>query len=144
VEPLGAGEYALSRISGEYVFFNPKLSLNPSAVEMATSLESQGDSELNHETPVLIKELTIKGSKYRAFLASTRNNQLSLKLYDETGKKVSGTYISKNIPIKACDLIQTPYGELLILTQVRVMGSYNRIGTIKLSKANLEDLVTVE
>jgi hypothetical protein len=144
LEPLGAGEYALSRISGEYVFFNPKLSLNPSAVEMATSLEAQGDSELNHETPVLIKELTIKGAKYRAFLASTRSNQLSLKLYDETGKKVAGTYISKNIPIKACDLIQTPYGELLILTQVRVMGSYNRIGTIKLSKVNLEDLVTVE
>jgi hypothetical protein len=111
---------------------------------MATSLEAQGDSELNHETPVLIKELTIKGAKYQAFLASTRSNQLSLKLYDETGKKVAGTYISKNIPIKACDLIQTPYGELLILTQVRVMGSYNRIGTIKLSKANLEDLVTVE
>ena len=41
-------------------------------------------------------------------------------------------------------LIQTPYGELLILTQVRVMGSYNRIGTIKLSKANLESLVTPE
>jgi hypothetical protein len=128
LEPLGTGEYAISRISGEYVFFNPKLSLNPSAVEMATSLEAQGDSELNHETPVLIKELTIKGAKYRAFLASTRSNQLSLKLYDETGKKVAGT----------------PYGELLILTQVRVMGSYNRIGTIKLSKANLESLVTPE
>jgi hypothetical protein len=144
LEPLGSNEYGISRVSGDYVFFNPKLTLNPDAVVMATSLEAQGDAELNHEMPVLIKELTIKGTKYRAFLASTRSNQLSLKLYDETGKKIAGTYISKNIPIKASDMIQTPYGELLILTQVRVMGSYNRIGTIKLSKPNLESLVTPE
>jgi hypothetical protein len=144
LEPLGSNEYVISRVSGDYVFFNPKLTLNPDAVAMATSLEAQGDAELNHEMPVLIKELTIKGTKYRAFLASTRSNQLSLKLYDETGKKIAGTYISKNIPIKASDMIQTPYGELLILTQVRVMGSYNRIGTIKLSKPNLESLVTPE
>jgi hypothetical protein len=144
LEPLGSNEYGISRVSGDYVFFNPKLSLNPNAVAMATSLEAQGDAELNHEMPVLIKELSIKGTKYRAFLASTRSNQLSLKLYDETGKKIAGTYISKNIPIKASDMIQTPYGELLILTQVRVMGSYNRIGTIKLSKPNLESLVTPE
>jgi hypothetical protein len=144
LEPLGSNEYGISRVSGDYVFFNPKLTLNPNAVAMATSLEAQGDAELNHEMPVLIKELTIKGTKYRAFLASTRSNQLSLKLYDETGKKIAGTYISKNIPIKASDMIQTPYGELLILTQVRVMGSYNRIGTIKLSKPNLESLVTPE
>lgn len=144
LEPLGSNEYGISRVSGDYVFFNPKLSLDPTAVAMATSLEAQGDAELNNEMPVLIKELTIKGTKYRAFLASTRSNQLSLKLYDESGKKIAGTYISKNIPIKASDMIQTPYGELLILTQVRVMGSYNRIGTIKLSKPNLESLVTPE
>jgi len=88
--------------------------------------------------------LTIKGVTYRAYVASTHSNQLSLKLYYESGKKIAGTYLSKNIPIKACDMIQTPYGELLILTQVRVMGSYNRIGAIKLSKANLEALVTPE
>lgn len=144
IEPEGGNEYALSRVSGEYLFFNSKVSLDPTAIAMATSIEAQGDAELNHENPVLIKELTIKGLKYRAFLASTHSNQLSLKIFDESGEKVAGTYLSKNIPIKACDMIQTPYGELLILTQMRVMGSYNRIGTIKLSKVNLEDLVTVD
>lgn len=142
--PLGAGSYALSRISGEYLFNNANCSLDPSAIAMATSIEAQGDSELNHESPVLIESLTIKGVTYRAYVASTHSNQLSLKLYYESGKKIAGTYLSKNIPIKACDMIQTPYGELLILTQVRVMGSYNRIGAIKLSKANLEALVTPE
>jgi hypothetical protein len=142
--PLGAGSYALSRISGEYLFNNANCSLDPSAIAMATSIEAQGDSELNHESPVLIESLTIKGVIYRAYVASTHSNQLSLKLYDESGKKIAGTYLSKNIPIKACDMIQTPYGELLILTQVRVMGSYNRIGAIKLSKGNLEALVTPE
>jgi len=144
IEPIGYNEYCISRVSGENVFYNPKLTLDPTAVAMATSLEAQGDSELNHEMPVLIKDLTIKGATYHAFLASTRSNQLSLKLYDENGMKVAGTYISKNIPIKASDMIQTPSGELLILTQVRVMGSYNRIGTIKLSKPNLESLVNIE
>lgn len=140
--PLEGNQFALSRISGEYLFFNPKVALDPNAIAMATSIDAQGDSELNHESPVLIKEITINGVKYQAFLASSRSNQLVLKLYDASGKKVAGTYLSKNIPIKACDMVQTPYGELLILTQVRVMGSYNRIGTIQLSKTNLIDLVS--
>jgi hypothetical protein len=67
-----------------------------------------------------------------------------LKLYDETGKKMKSTYLSKNVPIEACDMAFTPYGELLMLVRVRIMGSYNRIGSIKLSKSNLEKLVQVE
>ena len=82
IEPEGGNEYALSRVSGEYLFFNSKVSLDPTAIAMATSIEAKGDAELNHENPVLIKELTIKGLKYRAFLASTHSNQLSLKIFN--------------------------------------------------------------
>jgi hypothetical protein len=57
---------------------------------------------------------------------------------------MKSTYLSKNVPIEACDMAFTPYGELLMLVRVRIMGSYNRIGSIKLSKSNLEKLVQVE
>lgn len=143
VFPLGSNNFALARTSGENVFFNPKAALNPTAIAMATNIVAEGDAELNHQTPSLIKEISISGKKYLAFLASSRSNQLVLKLYDETGKKIKSTYLSKNVPIEACDMAFTPYGELLMLVRVRIMGSYNRIGSIKLSKSNLEKLVEV-
>jgi hypothetical protein len=64
-----------------------------------------------------------------------------LSLYDQNGELRGTKYIGKSVPIKACDMIQTPYSELLILAQIRIMGSYNRISTIKLSKSNLEALL---
>jgi len=144
LHPLGSNTFALARTSGENVFMNPKAVLNPSAIAMATSIEAQGDAELNHTLPTIIRQMTILGKNYLAFLASSRSNQLVLKLYDETGKKVKSTYLSKNVPIEACDMVFTPYGELLMLAKVRIMGSYNRIGSIKLSRSSLVKLVEGE
>ncbi|MBM3165408.1 MAG: hypothetical protein FJZ80_08105 [Bacteroidetes bacterium] len=144
LHPLGSNTFALARTSGENVFMNPKAVLNPSAIAMATSIEAQGDAELNHTLPTIIRQMTILGKNYLAFLASSRSNQLVLKLYDESGKKVKSTYLSKNVPIEACDMVFTPYGELLMLAKVRIMGSYNRIGSIKLSRSSLVKLVEGE
>lgn len=141
VFPLGANQFALSRISGENVFINPKATLDPTAITMATSVEAQGDAELDHEKPVLIKNISISSKPYLCVVASSRSNQLVLKLFDAAGKKIASKYLSKNVPIEACDMAFTPYGELLVLLRVRIMGSYNRIGSLKLSKGNLEELV---
>ena len=108
---------------------------------MATALEAQGDAELDPTKPVILKDITHQTVSYKMLVASTRSNQLVLKLYDASGKKVGSRYLSKNVPIKACDAIQTPYGEVLILAQVRVMGSFNRIATIKLTPTNLQELL---
>ena len=141
VFPLGANQFALARVSGENVFINPNANLNPTAIAMATSIEAQGDAELDHEKPVLIKQINISSKPYLCVVASSRSNQLVLKLYDAAGKKIASKYLSKYVPIEACDMSFTPYGELLVLLRVRIMGSYNRIGSLQLSKSNLEELV---
>lgn len=139
--PLGQQNFSFARKAGDLVLFNSKFSIDPNIIAMASSLEAKGDAELDPNKPILTKEITVKSEPYRVLLASTRSNQLVIKLYNEAGKMVASHYLSKNVPIKACDLIQTPYGELLILAQVRVMGSFNRIATIKLSPTNLEEFI---
>ena len=139
--PFGIGDFAVARQLNQNVFYNSKAPLMPTNIAMASSIEAQGNAELDTESPTLIKNLTIKGEVYRAFLSSTRSQQLLLSLYDQNGELKGTKYIGKSVPIKACDMIQTPYSELLILAQVRIMGSYNRISTIKLSKSNLEAML---
>lgn len=139
--PLGQQQFAFARMAGDLVLFNPSLGINPNQIAMATALEAQGDAELDPTKPILVKAITIQSVAYRALISSTRSNQLVLKLYDSSGKKVGSRYLSKNVPIKACDAIQTPYGELLILAQVRVMGSFNRIATLKLTPTNLQESI---
>ena len=139
--PLGQQKFAFARKAGDLVLFNPMLAINPSTVAMATALEAQGDAELDPTKPVILKDITHQTVSYKMLFESTRSNQLILKHYDASGKKVGSRYLSKNVPIKACDAIQTPYGEVLILAQVRVMGSFNRIATIKLTPTNLQELL---
>lgn len=142
--PFGSGDYAVARNLNQNVFYNAKAPLGPNIVAMASSIEAQGNAELDDLNPTLIKSMTIRGENYRAFLSSTRSQQLLLSLYDQNGTLKATKYIGKSVPIKACDFILTPNAELLILAEVRVMGSYNRIATVKLSKRNVEDLLGLQ
>ena len=99
-------------------------------------------AELAAEKPVLIRDISISGTQYKVYLSSTRSNQLLISVYDPaTGELVEKKYLGKNSPITACDLIQTEDEGLNILVQVKIMGNLDRIGLIKLSKAEAEAIV---
>jgi hypothetical protein len=111
-------------------------------VDVSESIPSTWASELDAETPVLIKNITIKGTEYAAYLATTKSNQLVLNLYSkQTGDLVANKYIGESVPLEGCDFLETSDGGLMILTQATVMSSFKRIATVKLSKEELEGLV---
>lgn len=142
VLPLGGNNFSLARFSFSNLFINPNATLNPTTIDIAESIPAIGNGELDADSPVLIKSISINGSDYVVFLATTKSNQLVLNFYSKGSSELKGSkYIGQSVPLKASDFSLTDDGGLMILTRVTVMGSFNRVATIKLSKEELELLV---
>ena len=142
ISPVSGNQFSLARFSYDNLYFNANASLTPTTIDITSSIPAQGQSELDPEKPVLIKDLTIGGSAYKAYLSSTRSNQLLLSIYETSGGTLVGKkYIGKNTPIVASDFLQVSDGGLNILVQAKIMGSIDRIGLIKLSKEQLEAIL---
>src|SRR5690606_34554519 len=115
---------------------------SPTAIDIAETIPAQGKAELDPQSPVLIQQISIGGSSYVVYLASTKSNQLLLSFYRKGSSELKGIkYLGQSVPLKACDFIKTSEEGLMLLSQVTVMGSFNRIATIKLSKEELEEMV---
>ena len=141
ISPSGSNSFSLARFSYDNLYYNANASLTPTTIDITESISAQGHSELDAQKPVLIKDISIKNVQYKAFLSSTRSNQLLLSIYDRSsGSLVGKKYLGKNIPITACDFVQTANGELNILMQAKIMGSFDRIAIMKLSKEQLEEI----
>jgi hypothetical protein len=140
ISPSGGSQFALARFSYDNLYYNAGATLTPTTIDITESISAQGNSELDAQKPVLIKDLLIGGTSYKAFLSSTRSNQLVLSLY--SGGSLAGKkYLGKNIPLTACDFIQTEDEGLSVLVQAKIMGSFDRIGIMKLSKEQLKEIV---
>ncbi|TSJ42466.1 hypothetical protein [Fluviicola chungangensis] len=139
ISPSGGNQFSLARFSYDNLYYNAQASLTPTTVDITESISAQGQSELDAQKPVLIKDISINSVAYKAFLSSTRSNQLLLSIYDKSSGTLAGKkYLGKNIPITACDFLQTENGELNILVQAKIMGSFDRIAIMKLSKEQME------
>jgi hypothetical protein len=132
--PQNNTSFALARFSFSNMFYNPNVTLNTSAIDIAESIPAQGMPSIDSEKPVIIKELKVDGTNYTTFAASTHSNQLVLHFHDNTGKLKGTKVIGQNLPYTLCDVEATQDGGLILLVQTRVMSSYNRIATIKLTK----------
>jgi|TARA_R110000737_G_scaffold94590_1_gene128408 hypothetical protein len=140
--PLGGNQFSLARFSFSNLYFNPSATLSPNTIDIVESIPAEGKAELDAQSPVLIKNVSIQSSDYVVYLATTKSNQLLLSFYQKGSSELIGTkYLGQSVPLKACDFEMTADGGLMILTRVTVMGSYNRVATIKLSKAELEAVV---
>ena len=140
--PLGGNQFSLARFSFTNLYFNPATELSPSAIDIAESIPAEGKAELDAERPVLIKNCSINGSEYVVYLATTKSNQLFLSFYTKGSTIQKGSlYLGQSVPLMASDFSMTEDGGLMLLTRVTVMGSFNRVATIKLSKEEVEALV---
>jgi hypothetical protein len=140
--PLGGDKFAISRFSFSDMYIGPNTTLDPTAIDIAESIPSTWESELDDEASVLIKNISVNNTEYTAYMATTKSNQLVFRLYSAGTEELAGSkYLGESVPLQACDFSETADGGLMILTQATVMSSFNRIATIKLSKEELESLV---
>ncbi len=140
VLPKGNAVYSVARFSFDNLYFNPGATLNPAGIDIAENIPAQGFSELDPARPVVIRSVEVSGTPYVAMMASTRSNQLLISFFDGSGELKAKKYIGKNIPYTICDAHPTGDGGLMLLIQAKIMGSYNRIATIRLSDEELEEL----
>lgn len=137
--PLGANKYSLARFSFANQYFNPNAALSPTTIDIAESIPATGKVEIDASSPILIKNISINSSDYSVYLSTTKSNQLLLSLYEKGTSVLKGSkYLGESVPLKAADFHQTQDGGLIILTRVTLMGSFNRIATIKVKKEELE------
>lgn len=140
--PLGANKYSLARFSFSNLYYNPSATLSPTTIDIAESIPAQGNAELDAESPILIKNISINGTDHVVYLATTNSNQLLLSFYEKGSSVLKGSqYLGQNVPLKASDFSLTQDGGLIVLIRATVMGSFNRIATIKLTKEELEAVV---
>src|SRR5690554_850043 len=140
--PLGGNQFSLARFTYSNMYFNPSASLSPTTIDIAESIPAHGKSELDPHSPVLIKQINVDGAEYVVYLATTKSNQLLLNFYLKGSSELEASkYIGQSVPLKASDFAKTKDEGLMILARTTVMGSFNRIATIKLSKLELEAVV---
>ncbi len=140
--PLGGNQFSIARFSYADSYVNPSATLSPTAIDIAESIPADWNSELDTESPILIKPLEVNGTNYVTYLATTKSNQLVLNFYTSGSAELVGSkYLGQSIPLKACDFIQTEDGGMMILTQATIMSSFNRVATIKLSQEELKGLL---
>ena len=142
VLPLGGNKFSLARFSFSNLYYNPVATLDPSTIDIAESIPAQTQPELDPQRPVLIKKIEISETNYVAYLATTKSNHLLLSLYEPGSSQPKAIkYLGESVPLLACDFDKTKDGGLMILTRVTIMGSFNRIATIKLNEEELEKLI---
>lgn len=142
IQPLGGNNFALSRFSFSDVYFNSNVALSPTAIEISESVPAEWKSELDANSPVLIKNLSIKGTDFTVFLATTKSNQIVLEFYKQGTTELAGSkYIGESVPLKACDLLKMESEDLVILMQATVMSSFNRVAVVKLTALEIETLL---
>lgn len=140
--PLGGNRFSIARFSFSNLFVNPTIALDPNTIDIAESIPAQGIAELDAQKPILIKNIFVNGSTYIVYLASTKSNQFVLRFYQKGSSELKASkYIGQSVPLTACDFSKTKDEGLLILARTPVLGSFNRIAAIKLSKTDLEAIV---
>lgn len=140
--PLGGNQFSLARFSYSDMYVNPNATLSPTALDIVGSIPADWNSELDAESPVLIKNIAINGTQYSVYLATTKSNQILMNMYVKgTDELAASKYLGESVPLKVADFDITADGGLMILTQATMMSSFNRIATIRLSKEELEALV---
>ena len=140
--PLGGNKFSLARFSFSNLYYNPDATLIPTTIDIAESIPAQGKAELDPQSPVLIRKISINSRDYVVYLATTKGNQILLNFYEKGSSELKGSkYLGQSVPLIGCDLSKTPDGGLMILARVTVMGSFYRIATIKLNEEELEAVV---
>lgn len=140
--PLGANLFSIARFAFGNLYYNAKATLNPSDIEIAENIPAQGYSELDAQKPVIIKKMTIEGNNHIAFLATTKSNQLLIAFFDANDGTLKGKkYIGQNTPYQIADAEITDDNGMMLLLQAKIMGSFNRIATIKLTEQQMIEAI---
>jgi hypothetical protein len=142
--PHSDSKYSVARFSNENQYFNANATLNPATIDIAESIPATGYSEIDPKKPVVVKSISIDGTNYSCFIGSSKSNHLIVSIFDNAGVFIGQKNIGQNTPYTICDATPTTDGGMMLLTQVKIMGNYQRIATIKLTDEQIKEIIENE
>jgi len=139
--PLSGDEFALSRFNYGDQFASGQTTLNTSGTTSASDIDSNAMLEWEIDQKVKMTTVTLNESDYVIIATTTKNQQIVLHFYDNTGAYVGVDYLGFSSPYQLGAIQVTADNGLAILGSIQVAGKFQRMCLFKKSEGELVDLV---
>lgn len=139
--PLNGDVFALSRFNYGDQFASGQTTLNTSGTTSASDIDSNAMLEWEVDQKVKMTAVTLNESDYVIIATTTRNQQIVLHFYDNTGAYVGVDYLGYSSPYQLGAIQVTADNGLAILGSIQVAGKFQRICFFKKSERELRALV---
>ncbi|WP_456459429.1 hypothetical protein [Reichenbachiella sp.] len=139
--PLSGDVFALSRFNYGDQFASGQTTLNTSGTTSASDIDSNAMLEWEVDQKVKMTTVTLNESDYVIIATTTKNQQIVLHFYDNTGAYVGVDYLGFSSPYQLGAIQVTADNGLAILGSIQVAGKFQRMCLFKKSEGELVDLV---
>lgn len=139
--PLTGDVFALSRFNYGDQFASGQTTLNTSGTTSASDIDSNAMLEWEVDQKVKMTTVTLNDSDYVIIATTTKNQQIVLHFYDNTGAYVGVDYLGFSSPYQLGAIQVTADNGLAILGSIQVAGKFQRMCLFKKSEGELVDLV---
>ncbi|WP_422362427.1 hypothetical protein [Reichenbachiella sp.] len=139
--PLNGDNFALSRFNYGDQYASGLTTLSTTGTTSASDIDSHAMLEWETDGKVKMTTITLNESDYIIIATTTKNQQIVLHFYDNTGAYVGVDYLGFSSPYQLGAIQVTSDNGLAILGSIQVAGKFQRICLFKKSEKQLLELV---
>lgn len=138
---LSGNNYAVSRFNYGDQYASALATLSTTGNSSAVDIESNPMLEWENNEKVKMATLTLNGSDYLVMATTTKNQQIVLHFYDNSGEYIAVDYLGFSNPYQLGAVYVTIDNGLAILGSTQVAGKFQRLCLFKKSESELTELI---
>lgn len=143
IHSLGGSKFAAARFNFGDNYLHPNTTLATTGITIGTDLTGNTLPELAPNAAVKLISVTAKQKTALVFGSNTQSKQIALLFYNESdGVFLNSRYIGFSNPFEIGSMIQTSDEGLVVCGITYLAGRFPRICLVKLSKEEVENLVS--
>lgn len=140
---ISGNTFAVSRFNFGDNYILPQTTLETNGITSSTDLGGFNIPELINDAPFVLKRISVNQQNYIIYASDSRNKQIVLYAYDEASGELRGTtYLGFSNPFELASFRETEDEGLVVAGTSFVSGRFPRVSIYKLSKEDLESLVS--
>lgn len=138
---LNGDSYAVSRFNYGDQYANAVTTLSSSGISSSSDIDANPMLEWEYDAKVQMATIELDGSAYVIIATTTKNQQIALHFYDNTGAYIAVDYLGFSNPYQLGAVQVTADNGLAILGSTQVAGKFQRLCLFKKSEGEIKDLV---
>lgn len=138
---LSGDSYAVARFNYGDQYANALATLSSSGISSSSDIAANPMLEWEYDAKVKMTTVTLNGSDYTLIATTTKNQQIALHFYDQTGAYIAVDYLGFSNPYQLGAIHVTADNGLAILGSTQVAGKFQRLCLFKKSERELKNLV---